>query len=107
MDAKKIGLTRIFEKLGVFAGLIVGGLLLDVNQVVVYIMAIVIYAIAIVPLFMFYIKNRKRESFNAELTSNATLELSKEIARAGGLKYLILSLLAVYALLYFYIDNIV
>ena len=103
MDSKKIGFTRMFEKFGIFAGLIVGGLLLDVNQIVVYVMAISIYTIAIVPLFMFYLKNRKRETFNAELTSNATLELSKGVPRTGSLKYLILSMLAIYSFMYFFI----
>jgi len=100
VDSKKIAVTRIFEKLGIFAGLIVGGLLLDVNQTLVYIVAVTIYLLAIIPLLMFYVKNRKKETFNKELVSTAIVKLSQTEDKNKKLSYISFFILGCYFLLY-------
>ncbi len=100
VDSKKIGFTRVFEKLGIFTALIVGGILLDVNQTLVYIIAVVFYLFAIIPLFMYYIKNKKKETFNKELVSNAVVFLSKNEDKNKKLKYIGIMVLACYFLMY-------
>lgn len=100
MDSKSIGRTRVFEKLGVFAGLIVGGLILDVNVLIVYIMAVLLYLIAILPLFVYYLRNRKKASFNKELVSNAVLKDKDVEHKKGTLKYVFTSVLLCYGVVY-------
>ena len=47
---KSIGVTRLFEQIGVIVALVVGGFLLDINKTLVLIIALVIYAISVIPL---------------------------------------------------------
>ena len=100
VDSKSIGITRLFEKFGVFAGLIVGGLILDVNEIVVYVLAVSLYLIAILPLFIYYLKNRKNNAFNKEYTSNAVLSLSNKETEHKTLKYVLTTMLLCYGLVY-------
>lgn len=100
VDSKSIAITRIFEQIGVFAGILVGGVLLDVSQVVVYILATILYFIAIIPLFIFYLKNKKKATFNSEYVSNATMFLSKSEKRSSPMKYLATMMLFCYGLVY-------
>lgn len=73
-----IGVTRLFEQTGTIIALIVGGYLLDFNQTLVLILSLVIYAISVIPLVMFYIKSRHQKTFNKDATSNAITTLSKK-----------------------------
>ncbi len=102
-DSSNIGLTRLFEELGVLLGVFVGGLLLDVDQLVVYILATIMYFVSILPLFVYYIKNKKNPAFNKELVSNATTKLTENntIDNKKSVKYIILSMLMCYGVVYF------
>ncbi len=73
-----IGITRLFEQIGTIVALVVGGYLLDVNQTLVLILSLAIYAISVIPLVMFYIKSRHQKTFNKDATSNAMTTLSKK-----------------------------
>ncbi len=73
-----IGVTRLFEQSGTIIALIVGGYLLDFNQTLVLIISLVIYAISVIPLVMFYLKSRHQKTFNKDATSNAVTTLSKK-----------------------------
>ena len=73
-----IGVTRLFEQAGTIISLIVGGYLLDFNQTLVLILSLVIYAISVIPLVMFYIKSKHQKTFNKDATSNAVTTLSKK-----------------------------
>ena len=73
-----IGVTRLFEQAGTIIALIVGGYLLDFNQTLVLILSLIIYAISVIPLVMFYIKSRHQKTFNKDATSNAVTTLSKK-----------------------------
>jgi len=97
-DSKNLGVTRVFEQMGIFAGIILGGVLLDINQIVVYVVAVVVYIIAVLPLIVYAIKNRKSSTHNKEMVSNATMELSKKSNKV--LKYIVVSLLFCYAIAY-------
>jgi len=101
MDSKKIAATRIFGELGYFAGVIVGGLILDVNPIVVYIIAVVVYVISICPLLIFYIHNRRSPSFNKEYVSNISEYVSKSDKKLPKIKYLSLMIMISYAIIYF------
>lgn len=73
-----IGVTRLFEQAGTIIALIVGGYLLDINQTLVLILSLIIYAISVIPLVMFYIKSKHQKTFNKDATSNAVATLSKK-----------------------------
>ena len=100
MDSKRIARTRVFEELGYFAGVIAGGLILDVNQIVVYALCIVIYLIAICPLFIFYLRNKKNPTFNKEYVSNMYESVTKSDTKLPKMKHLITMLLLSYTAIY-------
>lgn len=93
-----IGITRLFEQFGTIVALIVGGYLLDFNKTIVIVISLLLYAISVVPLFMYYLKSRKNKDFNQEAVSNAiitkknsskdsTAKLSKKILFKYGVVY--------------------
>ena len=98
-DSKNLGMTRVFEKLGVFAGIVVGGILLDFNKIIVYISAVIIYIISILPLFIYGIKNKRNSTFNKEMVSNATIELTNR-GENKNIKYIVITMLLCYSLVY-------
>ena len=61
-------LTYLFACLSVVAG---GYILDNVSSVVLTIISASLYGISLIPLIMFYIKNKDRRDFNKELTTNA------------------------------------
>jgi len=77
-DNSSIGVTRLFEQFGTIVALLVGGYLLDINKTFVLILSLIIYAISVIPLVLFYIKSRKQKTFNKDATSNALNTLTKE-----------------------------
>ncbi|MBE5735406.1 MAG: MFS transporter [Clostridiales bacterium] len=100
MDSKKIAATRVFEGLGYFAGLLIGGLILDINKTVVYIMCIVLYIISILPLFYLYIKNRKNSAFNKEYVSNMIEQVSKSDKKVSKIRYIVIAIMVCYFAIY-------
>ena len=58
--ASSTGISRMFEQLGVVIALIMGGLFLDyLARYVVIIIAVASYLISVVPLLIYYFKQRK------------------------------------------------
>lgn len=102
VEKSSIGATRLFEQAGTIIALLVGGFLLDFNKTLVLILSLVIYAISVIPLVMFYIKCRKQKTFNKDATSNAVSTLSKknEELKAES-KKLTKKLLITYFIVYF------
>ena len=66
-------LTYLFASLSIIAG---GYILDNISPIVLTIISVSLYAISLIPLVMFYVKNRKKTTFNKELTTNA-VELDK------------------------------
>ena len=66
-------LTYLFACLSVIAG---GCILDNVNSVILTIISVSLYAVSLIPLIIFYIKNHNKTNFNKELTTNA-VELDK------------------------------
>ena len=66
------GFSRLLEYIGVISAIILGGLFLDnLDKWVVILIACLTYLISVIPLFIFYIKQRKTKGFNKEAVSNA------------------------------------
>ena len=72
------GLSRLLEYIGVISAIILGGLFLDnLAKWVVILIACITYLISVIPLFIFYIKQRKTKGFNKEAVSNAVESFEK------------------------------
>ena len=98
---KSIGVTRLFEQIGVIVALVVGGFLLDINKTLVLIIALVIYAISVIPLISFYAKSKNQKTFNKDATSNAINTLSKNEEYYKKSKKLTFKMLLSYGIVYF------
>lgn len=67
-----MGITRLLEQVGLLAALIMGGLFLDnLPSWIVIVISMVTYLISIIPLTIYYVKERKNPTFNKEAVSNA------------------------------------
>ena len=100
-EKSSIGVTRLFEQIGVIVALILGGFLLDTNKTLVLILSLAIYAISVIPLIMFYIKSRHQKTFNKDATSNAVTTLSRNEKKKKETIKLSKKLVLTYGLVYF------
>ncbi|MBQ3048047.1 MAG: MFS transporter [Clostridia bacterium] len=74
-----LGLSRFISYCGVILAIILGGLFLDnLPKWIAIFVACVTYLISVIPLFIYYLKNRKTKGFNKEAISNA-VESFKQI----------------------------
>jgi len=67
----KLGLTRLLEYGGSTVAVVAGGLFLDIQTYIVIIIAVVTYLISVIPLLIYFFKERKSPVFNQEYVSNA------------------------------------
>lgn len=96
-----LGLTRVFEQLGIIVAVICGGLFLDyLNQFILIALALGIYFISVIPLLIYYIKFRKSKSFNKEAISNAYLAYSQNEVKTKAGKKLSRKIIFQYFLIY-------
>lgn len=100
-DSSGLGLSRLFEQLGIIAALIVGGFMLDVNKIVITLIALGIYVISVIPLLMYYFKSKNDKLFNKEYTSNAYETMKKNSDSKDKGKILAKNLLRSYGWVYF------
>ncbi len=98
---KSLGVTRLFEQLGIIIALILGGFLLDLNKTLVLIISLSIYSISVIPLICFYVKCRKQRTFNKDATSNAINTLNKNEDYKKASNKLTKKLLITYGITYF------
>jgi len=77
--ASSNGFSRLLEYCGVISAIIIGGAFLDnMPKWVAIMVACLAYLISVIPLFVYYLKNRKNKGFNKEAVSNA-VESFKDI----------------------------
>lgn len=98
---KSIGVTRLFEQIGIIVALVVGGYLLDINKTIVLISSITIYLISVIPLVLYYIKSKNQKTFNKDATSNAVSTLKHDGIHNAECKKITKKLLFTYGLIYF------
>ena len=98
---KSIGVTRLFEQIGIIVALLAGGYLLDINKTIVLLMSLGIYLISVIPLVIYYIKSRKEKTFNKDATSNAITTLKNDGVHNGECKKITKKLLFTYGIIYF------
>lgn len=69
---KNYAFTKVFELMGFVLAEFLGGIILTfLTETILICIGLIIYCIAIIPLFMYYIKNKNNFNFNKELISNA------------------------------------
>lgn len=96
-----LGLTRLFNNMGVILGILLGGFVLDyINKTTAIIMSASMYLIAVIPLVVFFIRNMKNKGFNKEGVSNAVAHYESNNIRSGEQKRITLKMLTGYFLLY-------
>jgi len=96
-----IGVTRLFEQIGVIIALIAGGFLLDINKTFVLILSLTIYGISVIPLAIYYVKSKNSKTFNKDATSNAVNTLSKNKNYERLSKKITTKMLFTYGIVYF------
>lgn len=71
-SSKGLGMSRMFEQLGLLLAMIMGGLFLEkLDRFIPIVIAIVTYLISIIPLIIYYVKEKKNPLFNKDAISNA------------------------------------
>ena len=75
--AKNITSTRIIEASSAIIACVSGGLFMDWNQTVLIVFSMALDLISALPLFVYFIKNRKEKVFNKDFTSNAAISYDK------------------------------
>lgn len=74
-----LGITRLFERLGNVLGVFLGGIILDnISTLWAIVISIALYSLACVPLIIYYIKNKKDESFNKDAVSNVVITYNND-----------------------------
>jgi len=100
--SKNITLTRIVEAVSAIIACVAGGLFIDWNQTILIIFSVVLYLISALPLFIYFIKNRKEVLFNKDFTSNAAIaydqDPSLKLKRKGIAKNFIIQYFIFYSL---------
>lgn len=100
---KALGISNVMSQAGYVLAGVLGGVVLDhVSSTVLVIISMSLYCIASIPLFIFYIKNRKQKYFNHENISNAYLYLEHQDTTNKG-KKLVKKFKLRYAIVYFLI----
>ena len=100
--ASSNGLSRLFEYIGVISAIILGGLFLDnMPKIIVIFIACGSYIVSVIPLVVYYFKQKNTVGFNSEATSNA-IESFKDIKiKEHQQKVITKKLLVRYFIIYF------
>lgn len=86
-SSKMLAFSRLSEEIGYVLAGVLGGLFLDyIDYTIVIIISLSLYFISSLPLVVFYIKNRKQESFNSEHVSNAHVHYETKVQDGRGKK---------------------
>lgn len=104
----KLAFTRLLENISVVVSSLAGGLFLDFNKTALILISLSLYFVSVVPIFIYFIVNRKSTGFNKDFVSNAVLAykddevMSKKSRKMG--KELIISYFFMY-MIFCVIDN--
>lgn len=76
--SKNLTLTRIVDALSAIVASVAGGLFIDWNQTALIIFSTGLYLVSVLPLFFYYLANRKKSGFNKDFTSNAAIAYDQD-----------------------------
>ena len=96
------GFSRLLEYIGVISAIIIGGLFLDnLPKWVAIVVACGTYLISVIPLLIYYIKQRNSATFNKDATSNAVESFDDIKIKKRQKNVITKKLLTRYGLIYF------
>ena len=96
-----VGFSRLMEQVGYVVSFLIGGYLLGINKILVVVISLVVYAISVVPLVIYYYKSKSDKTFNKEAVSNAQLTFKKDEKKYNYGKKLSKKMLLIYGTTYF------
>lgn len=100
--ASSNGLSRLFEYIGVISAIIIGGLFLDnMPKWVAIVVACGAYLISVIPLFIYYLKQKNNATFNKDAISNAVESFDEIKIKKRQKDVISKKLLVRYSLIYF------
>lgn len=100
--ASSNGLSRLFEYIGVISAIIIGGLFLDnLPKWVAIAIACGSYLISVIPLLVYYFKQKNSKTFNQDAISNAVESFEKIKIKKRQKNVITKKLLVRYFLIYF------
>ena len=100
--SSSVGITVFFEKIGVIAAFVAGGLFLDyLAQWILVLASLILYLISVIPLAVYFIKNRNSKGFNNEAVSNAVITFSENPDKSQRGKKLSRKMMIEYGFAYF------
>ncbi len=100
--ASSTGVSRVFEYVGNVVAIIMGGLFLDyLERYIVIIIAVACYLISVIPLVIYYVKQKNTSYFNSEATSNAEQGYKNIVIKQKMKKRTIKKLVLKYSFIYF------
>lgn len=101
-NSSSTGVTRFFEYLGKIIAFFVGGMLLDnLEKWIVIVVACATYLLSVIPLFIYYLKNKNKSGFNVESVSNAVESFDKIRIKKRQFDVISKKVLATYFFVYF------
>ena len=100
-EKSPLGFSRLLEQVGVLVALVVGGVLLDLNKLLIIIISVVVYLISVIPLVWYFVKSRKAKTFNKDAISNARLSYDKQPELKQNAEKISKKILWMYAIVYF------
>lgn len=109
IDSKRAiptGLMRSIDRIGIVLAILLGGFMLDyLGQLYVALLALLLYVIASLPIYLNYIRNRRTKNLNIEYTTNATAYYEKQIESSKYYLKTKRSVLLGYTILHFLIST--
>jgi hypothetical protein len=98
--SKNIVATRVVESLSAIVACVAGGLFIDWNQTALIIFSLSLYLVSVIPLFIYFVINRKKVGFNKDFTSNAVVEYDKDPILKEKRKSIVKSFIIQYCIFY-------
>lgn len=99
--SQNLAVSRIFDALSAIVANVAGGLFIDWNQTALIVFSTSLYVISVLPLFVYYLVNRKKTGFNRDFTSNAAIAYDKDPILKEKRKKMVRRFVLQYFLFYF------
>lgn len=99
--SRNLAVSRVFDALSAIVANVAGGLFIDWNQTALIIFSTSLYVLSVLPVFIYYLVNRKKTGFNKDFTSNAAIAYDMDPALKEKRKGMVKKFVIQYFLFYF------
>lgn len=94
-DTKGVSRLRLFNNCASIVSALLGGVFLGINQAIIIAISVALYLIAVIPLVIYYFKNKSNKTFNKDYTTTAQIAYSNDNVQNKRLKKLTLQMIFV------------